>query len=56
MLAIDMHRINEELYQHWLALKDIKILSMRLDIFPKFKKIYEEMLFNEQLFLWFVCI
>ena len=46
MLAIDMHRINEELYQHWLALKDIKILSMRLDIFTKFKKIYEEMHFN----------
>ena len=41
-----MHRINEELYQHWLALKDIKILSMRLDIFTKFKKIYEEMHFN----------
>lgn len=41
-----MHRINEELYQHWLALKDIKTLAMRLDIFHKFKKIYEELLFN----------
>ena len=51
MLATDMHRINEEMYQHWLALKDIKVLSMRLDIFPKFRKIYDEMLFNEQLFL-----
>jgi hypothetical protein len=46
-----MHRINEELYQHWLALKDIKTLSQRLDIFQKFRKIYDELLFNEQLFL-----
>lgn len=52
-----MHRINEELYQHWLALKDIRTLSQRLDIFNKFRKIYEELLFNEQLFLWFLnCI
>ena len=41
MLAIDLHRINEELYQHWLALKDIKTLSIRLDSFNSFKKIYE---------------
>jgi hypothetical protein len=46
-----MHRINEELYQHWLALKDIRTLSLRLDIFSKFRKIYDELLFNEQLFL-----
>lgn len=41
-----MHRMNEELYQHWLALKDIKTLSTRLSIFPKFKRIYEDLSYN----------
>lgn len=29
---------------------------MRLEIFHKFKKIYEELLFNEQLFLWYLIL
>lgn len=45
-----MHRMNEELYQHWLALKDVKILSTRLDIFPKFQRIYDDLGYNEFLF------
>ncbi len=49
-LVTDMHRMNEELYQHWLALKDIKTLAARLQILPKFLRIYEDIPFNEQLF------
>ncbi len=26
-LVTDLHRMNEELYQHWLALKDVRILG-----------------------------
>jgi hypothetical protein len=43
--------MNEELYQHWLALKDIKTLAVRLQIFNKFSKIYEDVAFNDQLFI-----
>ena len=50
-LVTDLHRMNEELYQHWLALKDIKTLSTRLGTFNKFIKIYEDMTYNDQLFL-----
>lgn len=50
-LVTDLHRMNEELYQHWLALKDIKTLSTRLGSFNKFIKIYEDLPFNDQLFL-----
>lgn len=47
-----MHRMNEELYQHWIALKDIKTLSNRLGSFNKLAKIYDDIPFNSQLFLW----
>ena len=50
-LVTDLHRMNEELYQHWLALKDIKTLSTRLGSFNKFIKIYNDMAYNDQLFL-----
>lgn len=50
-LVTDLHRMNEELYQHWLALKDIKTLAVRLQIFSKFSKIYEDVAFNDQLFI-----
>jgi hypothetical protein len=46
-----MHRINEELYQHWLALKEIKDLTTRNNNFDKIKKVYENLLFNDELFL-----
>ena len=42
--------MNEELYQHWLALKDIKTLANRLQILHKFSKIYEDLNYNERLF------
>ncbi len=42
--------MNEELYQHWLALKDIRVLSNRLGILHKFGKIYEDLAYNDQLF------
>lgn len=45
-----MHRMNEELYQHWLALKDIKTLASRLQILHKFAKIYEDLNYNDRLF------
>lgn len=45
-----MHRMNEELYQHWLSLKDIKTLTTRLQIFPKISRIYQDIPFNDQLF------
>lgn len=44
--------MNEELYQHWLALKDVKTLASRLHLLPKFIKIYEDLNFNDQLFNW----
>lgn len=43
--------MNEEMYQHWLALKDIKTLATRLQIFGKFFKIYEDLQYNDQLFV-----
>ena len=49
-LVTDMHRMNEELYQHWLALKDIKTLAIRLNSFSRFARIYEDLPFNDQLF------
>lgn len=51
-LVTDLHRMNEELYQHWLALKDIRVLSNRLGILHKFGKIYEDLAYNDQLFKW----
>lgn len=45
-----MYRMNEELYQHWMALKDIKALSTRLGSFAQYRKIYEDLLFNDHLF------
>lgn len=45
--------MNEELYQHWGALKDIKILQSRLGTYAHIKKIYEDIRFNERLFSWF---
>jgi hypothetical protein len=45
-----MHRMNEELYQHWMALKDVKALATRLGSFAQFKKIYEDLQFNDHLF------
>ena len=45
-----MYRMNEELYQHWMALKDIKQLSTRLGSFPQYRKIYDDLLFNDHLF------
>lgn len=44
--------MNEELYQHWIALKDIKSLSQRLGAFAQYRKIYEDLAFNDQLFHW----
>ena len=49
-LATDLHRMNEELYQHWLGLKDIKTLAERLQLMPKFIRIYQDMRFDDQLF------
>lgn len=49
-LVTDMHRMNEELYQHWLALKDVQTLASRLQIFHKFSKIYEDLKYNDRLF------
>jgi len=49
-LVTDLHRMNEELYQHWLALKDIKVLATRLQIIPKFARIYSDLSFNDLLF------
>lgn len=43
--------MNEELYQHWIALKDIKILTNRLGNYTQIKKIYDDLMFNDQLFL-----
>jgi hypothetical protein len=45
-----MHRMNEELYQHWLALKDIKTLATRLQLISRFSRIYEDLAFNDHLF------
>jgi hypothetical protein len=45
-----MYRMNEELYQHWIALKDIKALSQRLGAFAQYRKIYEDLAFNDHLF------
>ena len=45
-----MTRMNEELYQHWLALKDVKTLAGRLQVFGKFLRIYDDLGFNEYLF------
>lgn len=42
--------MNEELYQHWVALKDIKQLSARLGSFVQYKKIYDDLMFNDHLF------
>jgi hypothetical protein len=42
--------MNEELYQHWMALKDIKLLATRLGAFPQYRKIYEDLAFNDYLF------
>ncbi len=42
--------MNEELYQHSMALKDIKQLSNRLGSYPQFRKIYEDLRFNDHLF------
>ena len=50
-MATDMHRINEELYQHWVALKDIQTLTQRLNTYPHIRNIYDELPFNPQLFL-----
>ena len=50
-IAADMHRINEELYQHWMALKDIQTLTLRLNTYPHLRNIYDELPFNSQLFL-----
>ena len=49
-LVTDMHRMNEELYQHWLALKDVKTLASRLSLFTNFSRIYQDLPFNDQLF------
>jgi len=46
-----MHRMNEELYQHWIALKDIKALTTRLGTFSHFRLIYQDVAFNDHLFL-----
>lgn len=43
--------MNEEFYHHWIALKDIKILARRLGLVDKFHRIYEDLAFNDQLFL-----
>jgi len=42
--------MNEELFQHWMALKDIKMLTTRLGHYPQVKKIYEDLSFNDYLF------
>jgi hypothetical protein len=44
--------MNEYLYQHWIALKDIKALANRLGSFAQFKTIYEDLLFDDHLFHW----
>jgi len=36
-----------------MALKDIKALSNRLGSFAQYRKIYEDLLFNEHLFHWY---
>jgi hypothetical protein len=46
--------MNEELFQHWMALKDIKILTNRLGNYAQIKKIYEDLMFNDQLFHWII--
>ena len=42
--------MNEELYQHWLALKDVKHLSQRLGLYENFKRIFNDLAFNDRLF------
>lgn len=49
-IITDMYRMNEELYQHWMALKDIKALTTRLGTFGQYRKIYEDVHFNDHLF------
>lgn len=47
----DLFRINEELYKHWLALKDIKTLLSRLNMYDKFERIFKDIPFDDVLFL-----
>ena len=49
-IVTDMYRMNEELYQHWSALKDIKILIGRMGYYSQVRKLYEDIRFNEHLF------
>lgn len=49
-IITDMYRMNEELYQHWMALKDVKALATRLGTFAQYRKIYEDVHFNDHLF------
>jgi hypothetical protein len=42
--------MNEELYQHWMALKDVKALATRLGTFAQYRKIYDDVHFNDHLF------
>lgn len=46
-----MCKINEELFKHWLGLKDIKTLSLRLGMFDKFERIYRDIPFDDRMFI-----
>lgn len=42
-----MRLLQDESYLFWSALKDIKVLSTRLNIFSKFGRIYEDIRFSD---------
>jgi hypothetical protein len=42
--------MKEKLHQYWSALKEVKTLAMRLQVMPKFNKIFEGLPFNDLLY------
>lgn len=46
-LRLGVRALEEENYVQWTALKDIKILSTRLNLFGKFSRIYDDIRFND---------
>ena len=49
-IVTDMYRMNEELYQHWMTLRDIKLLTSRNGQYLTIRKLYEDIGFNDHLF------
>jgi hypothetical protein len=42
--------MNEELYEHWAALREIKAMAAKLGILQRISKVYEDLPFNNYLF------